>query len=74
MKLVYGKESLLQLYVRMFNDNALWQIHQRKTAAKWRLYRINRWILEVVFDKYIQKETFIRVFILQITKNFVMVT
>ena len=67
-------QQLLNVTDRMFNDNALWQIHQRKTAAKWRLYRINRWILEVVFDKYIQKKIFILVFILQITKNFVMVT
>ena len=66
--------QLLNVTDRMFNNNALWQIHQRKTAAKWRLYRINRWILEVVFDNYIQKKIFILVFILQITKNFVMVT
>lgn len=47
--------EILNVTDRMFNDSARWQISQRSICAKWRLYRINRWILEVVFDKFLQK-------------------
>lgn len=47
--------DILEVTDRMFNDDARWQIQKRENCAKWKLYRINRWCLEVIFDKYLKK-------------------
>ena len=47
--------DLLQLTESMFDYNKLTEIQKRKILAKWRLYRINRWCLELYYDKYINK-------------------
>lgn len=47
--------DILEVTDRMFNDDARWQIQKRDFCSKWKLYRINRWCLEVIFDKFIKK-------------------
>jgi len=47
--------DLLQVTDRMFNEDAKYQIQKRDICAKWKLFRINRWCLEVVYDNYLAK-------------------
>ena len=47
--------DVLKATERMFNDDAKWQIQKRESCTKWKLYRINRWCLEVIYDKYLKK-------------------
>lgn len=47
--------DLLHVTDRMFNDDAKYQIKKRDVCTKWKLFRINRWCLEVIYDEYIEK-------------------
>lgn len=47
--------DILEVTDRMFNNDARGQIQKRDFCSKWKLYRINRWCLEVIFDKFIKK-------------------
>jgi radical SAM protein with 4Fe4S-binding SPASM domain len=47
--------DLLQVTDRMFNDDAKYQIQKRDVCTKWKLYRINRWCIEVIYDYFVEK-------------------
>lgn len=47
--------EILKVTDRMFNEQAKWEIQKRNICTKWKLYRVNRWILEVVYDEFLQK-------------------
>lgn len=47
--------DILKLSENMFNENDRSEIHKRNILAKWRLFRLNRWCLELLYDKYIHK-------------------
>lgn len=55
---VLGNRNLLDLLnmsESMFNENDRTEAAKRFVLAKWRLYRLNRWALEIKYDRYIQK-------------------
>lgn len=47
--------DILKLSESMFNENDRSEIRKRFILAKWRLFRLNRWCLEILYDKYIHK-------------------
>lgn len=55
---ILGKRNLfdsLNLSESMFRNNDRNEIRNRNILAKWRLFRLNRWCLELLFDKYIKR-------------------
>lgn len=47
--------EILDLTEGMFNENDRNEIRRRKYIAKWRLYRLNRWCLDLLYEEYIPK-------------------
>lgn len=47
--------DLLNMNEIMFEQNMIDDVIKRKILSKWRLYRLNRWCLEISYVQYIQK-------------------
>ena len=53
-----GKRDLmdiLNISESMFNERDKSEFLKRRVLGKWRIFRLNRWGLEILYDKYIQK-------------------
>lgn len=48
--------EILKMSESMFNDNDKNEIRKREILAKWRLFRLNRWSLEIKYDQFITKK------------------
>lgn len=58
LNMALGERNLfevLNMSESMFNDNDKNEIRKRGILAKWRLYRLNRWSLEIKYDRFISK-------------------
>ncbi len=47
--------DILNLSESMFNEYDRNEVKKRHVLAKWRMYRLNRWCLELLYDKYLNK-------------------
>ena len=47
--------DLLNMNEIMLKQNMMDDVIKRKILSKWRLYRLNRWCLEITYAQYIQK-------------------
>lgn len=47
--------DILNITESMFNDRDKSEILKRQFLGKWRIYRLNRWGLEILYDRYIHK-------------------
>lgn len=47
--------ELLNMSESMFKENDRSEVNKRNILAKWRLYRLNRWGLEIKYDRFIYK-------------------